>query len=723
MKTRLRPSELEEVLRKSIPAGKRRDISINAEGRFFDARNLAGALRRAALSDVIFLPPGEYQAFHLKKDVQIRSLAPGPAVMKGTTRISATFVRISGIEFRSEAGQPALIVEKGTVVLDECVIRGGLIAGSPTGKVKIFLKNCTAGYTPEGIVLDHQASAEILTSCIANCHVGLALRPGASGAVYHSRLEACIGAEEKDPGAGIVGDQAGIYCEGATFANNGVGIYAKSCDDVRIYASHFHHNESAAVVATDGIASAPLHMHSCVMEFQASPDCAQAAFTGGAACMDHSIIKSSPSPAISFDQARMEINSSKFFSQNGPAVDARSSHISAHEVTCASGQTAALAAAGCQGVFRNSSFTGHPPSLLDNSSQLLFENCEVQEEAQNLSFGEASPADESTDGIIEKLGKSVEQESVRNELERILRFAHACQQRKKEGLPLPEQSFHCVFMGPEGTGKLAAARALAEGLFAFGMIPNATVTELNPGLPMNGEHPPGGVLFVRARDGTASEAATESFHKLVSQQARNAGEVIILEGERDELRRLLRSQSGMDRIFRKTLFFSSYGPVELASYFACLCRKDRIPLSAGAKRDILILLHLYFERKDKRFANTHGVDLIYEAARRRFLERCSIAGRVDLEMETRDFDIPQDKAFRSALERSPAFVTFCPSCKTENPWLAGLGEEFTCLNCDTRYLASWGIGKDSSAYERLRESHTRVHEAEALPRRASLPAR
>ena len=198
---------------------------------------------------------------------------------------------------------------------------------------------------------------------------------------------------------------------------------------------------------------------------------------------------------------------------------------------------------------------------------------------------------------------------------------------------------------------------------------------------------------------------------------------MILAGERDEIRRLLRSQPGLDRAFRKTLFFTSYGPVELAAHLARLCAADHIPLSPDAARDLLLTLHLYSERKDKRFANTKGVEFLYEAARRRYLERCSVAMRFDLELETRDFDIPQDKSLRAAIERCPAFISICPSCHEENPWLPGLDRRTHCLHCDTPYTAEWGIWKDSTTYRRQREAETHPLENSLAARRIHLPSR
>jgi hypothetical protein len=231
------------------------------------------------------------------------------------------------------------------------------------------------------------------------------------------------------------------------------------------------------------------------------------------------------------------------------------------------------------------------------------------------------------------------------------------------------------------------------------------------------------VVFLRTAEATGSAAAITAAQQTIQGLTSRPDVVVILEGERNTLRRLLRAEHGLDPTFRKTLFFSSFGPLELAAHFALLCENDHIPLSADAARDLLLALHLYCDRKDKRFGHTKGVEFLYDAARRNFLERCSVANRVDLEMETRDFDVPQDKLIRAVTQRCPAFVTFCPSCTKENSWVAGLNRQCVCLHCGASYLAGWGTWKDSPTYRKTLEAMAKSSQTLTPMRRANLPSR
>ena len=458
----------------------------------------------------------------------------------------------------------------------------------------------------------------------------------------------------------------------------------------------------------------------------------QLVFNGGTANIAHTAIKPGPTPALTAEQTRLELLDSRFSAIGEPAIEARSCHLAGSRISCESVDATSFSATICQGSLRDSTFVGQPPVAVNDSPQLFLDSCELRDKPAETPLPASADSGTITtiEGMISRIKKFVGQESVRNDLERILRLAHAGQQRRLQGLPVPDQSFHSIFMGPTGTGKFTAARVLAEGLHAFGVVASPKVTEIplgtENGAPANGNSPKrqgSRVVFLRAREATSSASGFETAQKLLEDLVAGSRDVIVLEGERDELRRLLRSNAMLDRAFRKTLYFTSFGPIELATHFGRLCAFDRIPVSDEATRAILLVVHLYCERKDKRFANTNGMDMLYEASRRRYLERCSLADRVDLELEARDIDVPADKALRNAIERCAAFITFCPACLEENPWLAELDKQCVCLHCDSVYTASWGIWKDSTTYRRTKESLTRPVETGAVTLRANLLAR
>lgn len=725
MKTLLRPSLLGEVIRKMTTVEKRRDVVVDPEGGLFGIKNLAIAIKRSGRGDIIHIPSGEYPGLELSKSVELRSIQGSQASLKGTLRINTdSQVVISGLVLQAMPGTKAIEVIKGTLFLDDCLVQGEISVGSPENKAEFLARNCLLGNAEVGVDLAHQATVEIQTSRIAGCRVGFALRAGTSVAIYDSRVETCLSVEENNPGAGISAENAAVYCEGVTFAENTIGTYLKNCPDVRILCSHYDGSETASLIASQDLSSTPLQIHTCSFNGQTSALCAQISLTGGAAVIKRVNVAASPAAAISLDQTRLEIHDSTLAATDEPALDCRSSHITAKSLTTRSRKSAGFAAISCQGILRDSIFVGEPPTAVGNSLQLILENCTSRTTAEDNVQDTQQPGTPAStiSEVMEKLRTSVSQEVVRNELERILRLAHAGQQRRLGGLPVPNQSYHSIFMGPSGTGKLTAAHLLAEGLHAFGVLAAPEVQELSLFSVNGAHHPHPGVVFIRAQEATGSDTENESARQAIERLVSIPGEIVVLDGERDELRRLLRQSAILDRAFRHTVYFTSFGPLELAALFAQLCDRDRIKVSVEAMRTILLAFHLYCERRDRRYANAHGVETLYENTRRRYLGRCSVAQAVDLELEPRDMEIPQDRSLLTALERSPAFVSFCPACTRENTWLPGLGTQVQCLHCDAYYTANWGVWKDSATYRRMKEALNRGSQQEnSVTPRATLP--
>jgi hypothetical protein len=722
MNSLLRPSTLDEVLLRHFPQGKRHDVVINPEGGLFQARNLATAIRRSGRNDVIHVPTGDYSGLELERALEIRSLQNGPVRVKGPLKVKAEgLVTLSGLIISAEAGTRAMEIEKGIVVLDDCTIQGEVFIDG----AEVFIRNCLIGNADEGIVVENFASLEMSTSRITGCRVGVALRPTSSGTLLHNCFEACVSVSGADPGAAIGAEQAKVYCEGVTFSRNGVGAYLRSCDDARLIACHFQASETAAIVSTAEPNTPALQIHSCTIDGQASARCAQISLTGGVAVIRQTTVASSPAPALGVEQTRLEARDCRFFSTEEPACDLHACHVTAERLEIRSDRSAALVAAECQGLVRDCRLSGRPPFSVADSLQLRFELCETGDEAP-LPPRETTPRPEphSIDEVIDRLHNAVSQEVVRNEIERILRLAHAGQQRSLEGLPIPSQTYHSIFMGPHGTGKFAAAQLLAHGLHAFGVLPTETVREFSPRHGVNGSGAlPKGLVYVNAREASGETPEDALAIGVIEELITRNEDIVVLDGERDELRRLLRQSSVLDRAFRHTVFFTSFGPLELAAIFIQLCDRDRIRVSIAASRTILLAFHLYCERKDRRYANTHGVEMLYETTRRRYLERCSLARNVNLELEPRDIDIPQDKSLLTALERCPAFVSFCPACQKENTWLPGQEIQVTCLHCESTYTARWGVWKDSATYRRMRETLSQRSQAAQVQRTMLPPAR
>lgn len=677
-----------------------------------DARDLLAVLRKASIGDKIALPVGEHGVNRLERRIFLEG-ASGGTVLKAPLQVAADFVSLTNINIHGPRSNDAVIVEKGILMLENCRVKGSLRVGS---QATLYLKNCRVEDAEAGVSLSQGAKVEMSGTRITNCHSGMVLRERSSATLFHSRIDHCAMRDGGEWGAAIFAHNAELHAEGMRFEHNGVGLYLTDCTLAVLVASHFTQHDMAAIIFT-GLASSRLFLHSCTIERQITTRCAQVSATGGMMTWHHSQLKQSPAIAAALNQSWVEIKQSKFASED-IAIEAENCNINAVSIDARSAKSNALKALQCVGLVRNGFFLGHPPiSLTDSDALAISETAQVEAETSNKEI----------DAFLRRLEQTVTEESVRAQLERIFRQAHAAYQRKLGGLPRPRQNFHLALTGGVGLGKRAAAEWLAEAWHEFGVTKAGGLYDLTY-QPINGHGNPyeaarGRTVFLSAREATGFITEAGRVEQALSGWMNDPNTVIILEGEREEIRRLVRLSPMLSEAFHHTLHFHAYGPVEFTTYFHQLCQSDEITLSQEAAEAILLLLHIYCDRKDKRFATRGGIRAFYEQARERYLERSSQQNRFDGELEIRDLNLPPEKALKRALEGSPVYVTFCPHCQKENPWLPGLDKHVTCLHCDSDYIAPWGLWRESATYRRMTQAASPIIEPGVISRRRSLLGR
>lgn len=685
--------------------GPRRARSVNTQ-------DLVTALRKAPVGDKLALPAGELGVDRLERRIFLEGASSG-TVLKAPLQIAADFVSLTDLEICGSRSNDAVIVEKGILMLENCRVKGSLRIGS---QATVFLKNCRVEDAEAGISLAQGAKVEMQGTRVTNCHSGMVLRDGSSATLFHSRFDHCAMRDGTEWGAAIFAHNAALHAEGVRFEQNGVGLYLTDCTLVELVASHLTQHDVAAIIFA-GLASSRLTLRSCTIERQMTARCAQVSTTGGMVICHHTEFKQSPAAAASLNQSWTEIRQSKFSSED-IAIEAQGCNITAVAIQARSAKTNALSAAQCRGTIREGFFLGHPPTALTESNGLdITETSEVEVEIPNKEI----------ESFLHRLEQTVTEESVRAQLERIFRQAHAAHQRRLGGLPRPRQNFHLALTGNVGLGKRAAAEWLAEAWHEFGVTKSEGLYDLTY-QPINGHGNPyeaarGKTVFLSAREATGFTNEAGRVERALAGWMNDPNTVVILEGEREEIRRLVRLSPMLSEAFHHTLHFHAYGPVEFTTYFHQLCQADEITLSQEAAEAMLLLLHIYCDRKDKRFATRGGIRAFYEHARERYLERSSQQNRFDGELEIRDLNLPPEKALKRALEGSPAYASFCPSCHKENPWLPGLENHTSCLHCEAGYIAPWGIWRDSATYRRMTQPTTPIIEPGVISRRRSLLGR
>lgn len=713
----LRPPALAGVVARHVRSPRARDISVDPSGGIFDSKTVAAALKKTSPDDGVLIPAGEYGITEVDKSLRIRAVENG-AILRGPMVVTGDFVVFSGLKFRGNDEAPTIEIRRGIVVFEECLIEGGIRVCQGA---QAYFNVCHLRKAEEGLCVTEQSVAELFRTSVSSCHAGVAVRHGSSCALYASRIEQCAakpGADEL--GAGIFAEESSIYAEGLSLRGNSVGLYLQDCPEVRVLSAYFSEHHAASIISA-GLASSKLHLRSCSFDKQTSARCGQVNITGGSLLMEHSVIRPEGMVGLTANQARLELFHSRLESTSEIAVDTQMSHIEAEDISLQSISNMALSASDCRGTIKRSSFTGQPPTSIQRSNDLALEECKLIDSGVTDQDTVEKRAGSAMDALMEALNQTVSHENVRAELERIIRQAHAAYRRGLRGFPMTTQSFHAALIGPKSVGEESAGSMLSQALHVFSIISSPELHRVTiDQLLENGLEslPKEGALFLSAREATGFTTATAAtVRTLIENLTRDPEVLVIMEGEREEIRRVLRLSPAIQLAFSNIINFASYGPVELTNLFTQACIRDGITLSSDAALTLLLAFHFYSDRMDRRFTSVEGVLSLYQRARRLYLERCGRLERFDCEMEAQDLDLPMDKVLRNATDRMPAFSSFCPSCSKENPWVHGLDRTMACVHCEKPYLAKWGLWRESFAYRRLKEAAPRI-EGGAISRRA-----
>lgn len=659
MKSSLRSVALPGVLEKIHPPAKIREVIISEpEDGSTPERAFLAAARKAHRDDCLIVPPGNYLMPQFSRSLAIRAARPGTVQFHGPAKGSAMIVRDDICLWLSGI---EIVPADGELALEQtrgCVIFSGChIPGGlqVTGKESsLYLENCRLDRSETGLLLSGGAKAEVSGTTVIGCPVGISAGKETSLSLLYSRIEGAFRDEAENPGAGLHAEGAQVYCAGVIFTENQLGAHFVDCKGIEMLFCQFERQALGGLMMQGG---GPLHLHSCIFAEQASNDYAHVTLETVTASVDFCLMDSSTARDVQSEGGNVTRRS-----------EARQKDDAHHDVL----------------------------------SSLLEE-------------------------IHEVIGMS-ESKSV---METLLHQAHAAIERRTRGLPVPPFKFHCIFEGEEGSGRRQAAALLSRALGKLGILSSegkvveATMEDLLLGglaLSQAVQAARGGILVLHSpvqidrRDSRLSYSrARETLQAALS--ACGEETILIFTGSRDSIRPILRSSAETEDLFRATLHFSLASPPELAEIFATLAGELHIPLTTKAKMKILLALHMLDDRRDRRFLNTAGVAKLLDASQKRYFERCSRERSFELPLEAGDIDVPVEKNADARLLSQPVFVTICPKCESENPWIPAQPPRTRCANCDHAWETGWGIWKESSYYRRIHQEEESVTPAGLPPRR------
>ncbi|MDG0789948.1 AAA family ATPase [Cohnella ginsengisoli] len=190
-------------------------------------------------------------------------------------------------------------------------------------------------------------------------------------------------------------------------------------------------------------------------------------------------------------------------------------------------------------------------------------------------------------------------DNIKSEIKDFLSFVEAEKEREASGISSQKMSMHMAFTGPPGTGKTTVARILGKLLKAAGMLSTGQFIEADRSQIIGKfvghtednmkkllDQADGGVLFIDEAYSLVKEGndfGSEAIAVLIkAMEDRRDNLVVILAGYENEMKELMRSNSGIPSRIPFTFRFPSYSASEMSQIVRSILAEHQLELSLHA---------------------------------------------------------------------------------------------------------------------------------------------
>lgn len=220
---------------------------------------------------------------------------------------------------------------------------------------------------------------------------------------------------------------------------------------------------------------------------------------------------------------------------------------------------------------------------------------------------------------------------VKDSVRKLVATVKANKMREEKGIENNvTMSYNFVFTGNPGTGKTTVARILGKAFRALGILDRGNFVETDrSGLVAKYagqtaqktnkliDSAMGGILFIDeayqlnqgANDSYGSEAVATLLKRM--EDARGSI-VVIIAGYKDEMKKFMDMNSGLESRFNRTIEFPDYSAKDLAEIFRNMAKKGGYRLSPDVEKWITPYIGVMTKDRTKRFGNARWARGLFE---------------------------------------------------------------------------------------------------------------
>ena len=233
--------------------------------------------------------------------------------------------------------------------------------------------------------------------------------------------------------------------------------------------------------------------------------------------------------------------------------------------------------------------------------------------------------------VLAELDALTGMKPVKEEARRLIATVKANKLRAEKGVGGDvTMSYNFVFTGNPGTGKTTVARILGRAFRALGVLERANFVETDrSGLVAKYEgqtaaktnklidSAAGGILFIdeayQLNQGENDQYGAEAVATLLKRMEDARGTmVVIIAGYKEEMKKFMAINSGLESRFNRTIEFPDYSAKELAEIYRSMAKKAKYTLSADTDHWLEPYISMLTKERGKSFGNARWARNLFE---------------------------------------------------------------------------------------------------------------